>query len=56
MENCTIVTWLARRRNEEAGDCSVEIKHSGKACICETFDLGKPNLDDGVVGECFYCL
>ena len=36
---------MARRRNEEAGDFGAEIKHSDKACVCETSDLGKPYLD-----------
>ena len=45
IENCSTATWEARRRNEEAGDLGAEIKHSSKAYVCETSDLGKPNLD-----------
>lgn len=36
---------MARRRNEEAGDFGAEVKHFDKACVCETSDLGKPDLD-----------
>ena len=45
METFPTATWEARRRDEEAGEPGAEIKHSDKACVCETSDLGEPNLD-----------
>lgn len=45
MESCSTATWEARWRNEEAGGSGAGNKHSEKACVCETFNLGQPNLD-----------
>lgn len=45
MEYCSTATWVVRCRNDEAGGFGAEVKPSDKACVCETFGSGRPNLD-----------